>query len=249
MFPKKFSNLWNPTIARAQFIYRAGGYGRMVWKYLADGVTKRKSWKFRPDQAEYRERFAATLDTSRDLFSVNIPFWLYTLRPRFKTKPMFSVLEIGSFEGGSAHYILSAFPNAKVTCVDTWEGSDENQGDKEMLRLEDRFDRNIAPYAERVTKYKGTSASYFGQTPNRAPVFDFIYIDGSHRANDVLVDAVCSFDLLNKNGVIIFDDFLWRHYDDDRDNPCAAICAFIRYRKHQLKLLHVGRQVHIEKIV
>ena len=36
--------------------------------------------------------------------------------------------------------------------------------------------------------------------------FDFIYVDASHRAPDVLLDAVLAFQLLRIGGLIIFDD-------------------------------------------
>jgi predicted O-methyltransferase YrrM len=44
----------------------------------------------------------------------------------------------------------------------------------------------------------------------RQGYFDFIYVDGSHQAPDVLCDALLSFRLLKNNGVIAFDDYLWQ---------------------------------------
>jgi predicted O-methyltransferase YrrM len=38
--------------------------------------------------------------------------------------------------------------------------------------------------------------------------FEFIYIDGSHQAPDVISDAILSFHLLKSGGVIAFDDYL-----------------------------------------
>jgi hypothetical protein len=42
-----------------------------------------------------------------------------------------NVLEIGSFEGRSACWILEN-TDANVTCVDTWEGSDEHSDDHKI---------------------------------------------------------------------------------------------------------------------
>ena len=39
--------------------------------------------------------------------------------------------------------------------------------------------------------------------------FDFVYVDGSHQAPDVLVDAVLSALLLRKGGLLVFDDYFW----------------------------------------
>lgn len=59
--------------------------------------------------------------------------------------------------------------------------------------------------------------------------FDFIYVDGSHQAPDVLVDAVLSALLLRKGGVLVFDGYFWRdrmsRYDGLR-SPSVAIDAF-----------------------
>lgn len=44
--------------------------------------------------------------------------------------------------------------------------------------------------------------------------FDFIYVDGSHRSPDVIYDAILSFGLLKKGGIMIFDDYQGGPYDD-----------------------------------
>ena len=45
-------------------------------------------------------------------------------------------------------------------------------------------------------------ADLLGQGKN----FDLIYIDGSHRFDDVFVDAYFAFRLLRKDGIVLFDD-------------------------------------------
>ena len=37
--------------------------------------------------------------------------------------------------------------------------------------------------------------------------FDLIYIDGSHRRDDVMVDSLLAWSLLREGGFIIFDDY------------------------------------------
>ena len=39
--------------------------------------------------------------------------------------------------------------------------------------------------------------------------FDFIYIDGSHIAKDVLTDACMAWPLLMPKGLMVFDDYMW----------------------------------------
>jgi hypothetical protein len=51
------------------------------------------------------------------------------------------VLEVGSFEGLSASYVLWRLPKAHVTCVDTFEGSLEHEGtDTVPAEIERIFD-------------------------------------------------------------------------------------------------------------
>lgn len=79
--------------------------------------------------------------------------------------------------------------------------------------------------------------------------FDFIYIDGSHNAIDVLEDAVLSFRLLKNNGIIAFDDYLWNDEQySDGTYPKLAIDAFISIYDHKIKLLYKEYQVWIQKI-
>ena len=65
-----------------------------------------------------------------DWFSPTIDEWTETLA-EYKAKPNVSFLEIGSFEGRSAIWLLENIltdPTAHLTCVDTWHGSAEHQG-------------------------------------------------------------------------------------------------------------------------
>ena len=56
-----------------------------------------------------------------------------------------------------------------------------------------------------VTKSTSSSSSSVSSisSVSSVPSYDIIYIDGSHVARDVLLDACCSFALLNKNGIFM----------------------------------------------
>lgn len=70
--------------------------------------------------------------------------------------------------------------------------------------------------------------------------FDFIYVDGSHLAKDVLTDAVMCWPLLKPSGVIAFDDYEWEGHRPPHDRPQAGIDAFESVFKPQLALLRTG---------
>ena len=87
----------------------------------------------------------------------------------------------------------------------------------------------------------------------KANYFDFIYIDGSHRATDVLCDALLSFRLLKNNGVIVFDDYLWQEQlpygIDPLRCPKIAIDAFTNIYCRKIKILSAPlKQLYVKKI-
>ena len=66
--------------------------------------------------------------------------------------------------------------------------------------------------------------------------FDFIYVDGSHQAQDVLADAVMSWMLLRKGGLLIFDDYLWEK-NDFLSTPKFAIDSFVNCYVNEIKFI------------
>ncbi|CAG8741307.1 12921_t:CDS:1, partial [Dentiscutata heterogama] len=79
--------------------------------------------------------------------------------------------------------------------------------------------------------------------------FDFIYIDGSHVASNVLADAILAWNLLKDGGIMIFDDYEWDRYKEEYNNPKIAIDAFIKCYNPQIEIIHKGYQITIKKII
>ena len=79
-------------------------------------------------------------------------------------------------------------------------------------------------------------------------MYDFIYIDGSHEAKDVLMDAVLAWGLLKVGGVMAFDDYEGDGYLEPEALPKIAIDGFLATHKQMYEMLHSGYQIHIRKI-
>lgn len=173
---------------------------------------------------------------SVDWFSPHWPNW----RSATQSIQPAKILEIGSFEGRSTCTMLEEFGRDRplqIHCLDTWSGGVEHQR-LDMSAVEMRFDRNTriaqgrASHPSEVVKHKGFS---FGglvellHTGHRG-TFDLAFVDGSHRADDVLSDLVLSYELCKVGGIIICDDYLWAmepHGQEDALNrPKIAIDAF-----------------------
>ena len=97
---------------------------------------------------------------TEDWFSGYISSWVEVFVHYGKPE---RVLEIGSFEGRSTCWLLER-TTAQVTCVDTWEGSDEHTADHKEGLFE-RFRENIEPWKDRVTIMRGESGVMLRQIP------------------------------------------------------------------------------------
>jgi hypothetical protein len=138
-------------------------------------------------------------------------------------------LEIGCFEGVSLAYMLERYPGIKAHAIDSWEGGQEHRG-MDMEAVRQRFIRNINAMCEAYS-------SVYMPTVRRAEsrialsemqvgydeYFDCAYIDGSHRAGDVLSDSVLTFPLMKVGGVMIWDDYTWCSIKDGTVLECPKM--------------------------
>ena len=200
--------------------------------------------KYEKKRAAFREQ-AKSLTLDNDWFSDNIHTWVRAFeRCGLYEKDALKCMEIGSFQGQSAYFTLSEFKNAQLTCVDTWKGAD---GEKVDEVTEKAFDDNLKPFANRLMKYKGKSYVFF-HDHFESEIYDFVYIDGSHYSDDVMLDAVRGFQMLKVGGLMIFDDYLWHYYDRPIDNPAGAVHAFLRMKHFHHEFIGFDYQLVIRKI-
>jgi predicted O-methyltransferase YrrM len=159
------------------------------------------------------------------------------------------LLEIGSFEGLSTCYFLWRLADVRVTCIDTFEGTAglPSEGRK---GLEAAFDRNVALVdASRVRKLRGDSKHILLDLAEEQGRFDLVYVDGSHRGLDVLVDAALSWPLVEVGGVVVFDDYGWALLGDDPLlRPGPAIDAFVNLVADHGQVVFRNRQVALRKL-
>lgn len=198
---------------------------------------------------DYRN-FLNTKKYTFDFFSQNTFDWNRVLSG-FKGKD-FNYLEIGSFEGNSALFIFKFFNPTMVYCCDSWipltqrDGSDEGYSDFNMLKVEKNFDYNLKDYQNRLKKCKIKSDNFFKKN---LTTFDLIYVDGSHFGEDVSRDCYSSWKILNKNGILIFDDYFWKSYKKIENNPAYAINRFLDSISGKYEVLFLSKfQLFIKKL-
>lgn len=168
------------------------------------------------------------------------------------------ILEIGSYEGRSTCFLIDVLQKPlEIHCVDTWEGGAEHS-EIDMAAVQKRFQRNTssalaqASTAIDLRVHVGRSDDILAAMQSEyKDYFDFVYVDGSHTAADVLCDAVLAFRLLRSGGVMCFDDYLWRDGEpmDPINCPKAAIDAFTMLYCRQLNVMPLPpTQLFVEKL-
>lgn len=190
------------------------------------------------------------LEFTSDWFSNNIPRFTKHLLHLSGVENV-RVLEIGSWEGRSTCWLLDNIVTGQgstITCVDTWNGSDERAHDAERDNIWNRFKGNISNYpTNKIIVKRGLSRDRLKDADHG--LYDFIYVDGSHTARDVMEDAVLAFDLLKENGVMIFDDYLWGLDSlDPIKCPKPGIDAFLMCYNGRYELLELAYQVTVKKL-
>jgi predicted O-methyltransferase YrrM len=184
-----------------------------------------------------------------DWTTSRIPGWVEALESYRETPAQ--VLEIGSWEGRSALFFLNYLPKSHVVCVDTFGGNFEHQLDEYFAALvpdiEARFDANVAAFGDRVEKLKGPSSRLLPQLGIAGRRFDIAYIDGSHFAADVYSDAVLTWSLMKRRGIVILDDYDWDLMNDERERPRLGIDAFLKVIDGEYDVIHCSYQMMIAK--
>jgi predicted O-methyltransferase YrrM len=179
-----------------------------------------------------------------------------------KIKPA-RILEVGSYEGASTCYLINALARDKsieIHCVDSWEGGAENKAEGvDMQAVEMRFKHNTRLAIEQsagkveLVVHKGLSDQCLSRlvSEGKGGYFDFVYIDGSHQAPDVLCDAVLGFKLLKIGGILAFDDYLWIETTgrDPLRCPKPAIDAFVNINFRKLHVIKAPLyQLFVQKL-
>ena len=200
---------------------------------------------------------------SNEWFTPNQPIWNMIL-PQISPKKF---LEIGSWEGRSACWIINKFAkihDIEVHCIDSWEGSNDDahidraEVARQLKENEKRFYDNTAlavqsnPFKTDFHVHKGLSVFELSKllVSDYDDYFDFIYVDAAHTASAALDDIVLSWKLLKHGGIMCVDDYIFAVQQRPRwDVPKTAIDAFVNIHVDDGHLLAAPNgQVFLQKV-
>lgn len=180
-----------------------------------------------------------------DWLSKNLPSWVKHIIPHLKSIKKPRVLEIGTYEGRSAYFILDAVKDAFVVCVDPFTGTSH----LDMSGVEDRFRSNLSSFSSRYMLQKEASDRFFeimDREKESWKPFDLIYVDGLHTVDQCRRDMENAWKCLNPGGILCVDDYLWGRHDVPT-RPKEAIDEFLVIHKDDAEVLFKDYQVIIRK--
>jgi len=168
------------------------------------------------------------------------------------------VLEIGTYAGISLINIIKLIPNSIGYGVDKWSNYIEDNQNKKVeildnmdeLEIEKSFYKNIetAGLKERIQGVKGDSYEVLFKMTKENKIFDFIYVDGSHKAFDCYSDIILSWKLLAEGGILAIDDYLYNSEGAVINSPFEGVNHFLNKFQKEFKILHKDYRVFLQKL-
>lgn len=180
--------------------------------------------------------------------SEELPNWFEFVKPNFESHVSHDelvALQIGVYKGDATRWLLDNRNVKRIVDVDTWQGSQENEG-MDFSLVEKVYDERFA-LESRVEKFKGTSDEYFIK---RSPqeTFTFIYIDGDHSALQTALDGINAWRALQVGGVMAFDDYQWPVSPGTPDHPKDGVDCVLQLFSGRYIVLANNYQVWIRKV-
>lgn len=129
-----------------------------------------------------------------------------------KNKPK-KIVEIGTWLGVSAIFMAKLLePGAKLYCIDPWMPYEDMQSMPDcQARMKDAYERFLSNcihnnVTDRIVPMRMTSLKAVNQFSSD---IDLIYIDGSHKEEDVFNDIMNWYSKLALDGIMCGDDMCW----------------------------------------
>lgn len=107
------------------------------------------------------------------------------------------ILEVGTYRARTTYAFYLNCPEAEITSYDI---QNLNSKYRDMLMREPRVSLRLESFQEAEEKLK------------REKQYDFIFIDGSHKVDDVVRDSLLAFKTVATGGVIIWHDYRTNGY-------------------------------------
>ena len=181
-------------------------------------------------------------------FNRNIDISMKLLKAIFNNKKV-NILEIGSHEGRSTVWMLENLcdkEGSTFTSIDPYLTGDETSPVTSQTYQNFRHNTSICKNREKLNQYVSLSQDILPKLIKEEKLYDIIYVDGSHKQEDVLFDLNHSDQLLRKGGVILMDDvgFDW----NKSDGVIGALKTFMWNSTGRYQLILKEYQCALQKV-
>ncbi len=176
-------------------------------------------------------------------------YYFNKLLNEFKGKPNLKFLQIGVFTGDASVWLCENIltdTSSTLIDVDTWLGSNEDTHEKmDFVDVERVYDEKVKSFTN-IVKVKMNSRLYLNT--DEEDIFDFVYVDGAHTADNVFMDGIQSWKKLKVGGIMAFDDYLWGKGSNPVLTPKMGIDLFLTIMRKQINILGHGAQIWLKKV-
>lgn len=169
------------------------------------------------------------------------------------------IVEIGVFEGSTTFWMADNItphnPNLMIDAIDPHVGSNDMSEDFNVVQQNFVHNLNACQHknVNYIKDFSKRGLMYLIQDGVKAQL---IYIDGDHKAGEVLTDLVLSWEILEVGGVILCDDTTtWKYIDHNgtssaQMSPRLAVETFIQCNWHKIRILSLpdGSQTAFMKV-
>jgi hypothetical protein len=161
------------------------------------------------------------------------------------------ILEIGTYTGVSIIHLLKLINNSNSTVIDKWTSYNECHVTTNIEKndIEKTFYKNIKNknMENKIEILKGDSFEMLIKLIKQNKMFDFIYVDGSHKCLDCYNDMIISWELLNIGGILVID-VIYNKENGILESPFEAVLHFLKKYENKYKILNNEYRLFIEKI-
>lgn len=146
--------------------------------------------------------------------------------------------EIGVADGRFSEILLTSNPKLQLLSVDPYEPYDGN------WRSQNDQDRAFEQAKERLSKYPGSiidrNTSFEASRHVENGYLDFVFIDGAHDFNNVMLDIILWTPKVRSGGIVAGHDY----YDARTVKVIPAIDAYCEQNNIKLEVIPQAKNVH-----
>lgn len=126
----------------------------------------------------------------------------------------------------------------ELVCIDHFDLMSTTQGKERFSKLNKNLSATGKTNWRIVPEFSvpGLMTLLNEEMVSKNPGFDWIYIDGSHEADDTMLDGELAWRLARKGAVVIFDDYLWdTEPTESPHHPKRGIDAFMLLHREEFE--------------